>query len=101
MESSPHCLEESPLTIRLMKKETLEEDKVFVDGISSQTSADCLTLYMERMSDLDVKNIKYGAEKMTAIVTFKSSIGEIRNDQCLKNFDAYYLAQSCVTTYLL
>ena len=85
MESSPHFLEESPLTIRLMKKETLEGDKVFADGISSETSVDCLTLYMEKISGLEVKNITYGAEKMTAIVTFNGSIGEIRNHQCLKN----------------
>ena len=90
MESSPHCLEESSLTIRLMKKEILketlgeEDDKVLVDGISSETTTDCLKFYMERISDLDVKNITYGAQKMNAIVTFKSSIGEIRNDQCLQ-----------------
>ena len=84
MESSPHCLEESSLTIRLMKKEILketlgeEDDKVLVDGISSETTTDCLKFYMERISDLDVKNITYGAQKMKAIVTFKSSIGEMK-----------------------
>ena len=85
MESSPHCLEESSLTIRLKKKETLGEegDKVFVDGISSETSQDCLKFYMERISDLDVENITYGAQKMNAIVTFKSSIGEMKTFQLI------------------
>ena len=84
MESSPHCLEESSLTIRLKKKESLEEDdKVFVDDISSETSQDCLEFYMERISGLEVKDIKYGSQKMNAIVTFKSSIGEIRTFQLI------------------
>ena len=35
---------------------------------------------MERISDLEVKNITYGAEKRNAVVTFDSTIGKIREN---------------------
>ena len=59
--------------------EIFENDKVFVQGISTKTSQDCLLFYMERISDLVVKDITYGpenGESVNAIVTFGSTIGE-------------------------
>ena len=60
--------------------EVSENDKVFVQGISTKTTKDCLWFYMERISHLDVKDITYGpenGESVNAIVTFGSTIGEL------------------------
>ncbi|CAB4011021.1 poly [ADP-ribose] polymerase 14-like, partial [Paramuricea clavata] len=58
LETSPHSLEESALTLRRRKKvEISENDKVFVEGISKKTTEDCLKFYMERLSDSEVKDI--------------------------------------------
>ena len=83
METSPHSLEGCTLAVRKKNKEISENDKVFVKGISTKTSKDCLQFYMERISELDVKDITYGAkssESVNAIVTFDGIIGELRNN---------------------
>ena len=83
MEKIPHSLEGSTLTTRQKKAELSENDKVFVEGVSTNTSKDCLQFYMERISDLDVKNITYGTKSsgsVNAIVTFHGPVGELRND---------------------
>jgi hypothetical protein len=88
LETSPHSLEESALTLTRRKKvEISENDKVFVEGISKKTTEDCLKFYMERLSGSDVKDIKYGhaksrRESVNAIVTFHSPIGELNTSSC-------------------
>ena len=87
METSPHSLEESALTLTRRKKvEISENDKVFVEGISKKTTEDCLKFYMERLSGSDVKDIKYAhaksSESVNAIVTFHSPIGESNTSSC-------------------
>ena len=60
--------------------EISESDKLFVQGISAETTKDCLQLYIERISDLDVKDIQYGGksgENDNAIVTFDSTMGKL------------------------
>jgi hypothetical protein len=68
--------------------ETFANDKVFVEGISTKTSKDSLKFYMERISDSDVKDITYehakSSESINAIVTFHSSIGELRTTLLLQ-----------------
>ena len=83
METSPHSLDGCTLTTRQKKEETSENDKVFVEGISTKTTRDCLQFYMERISELDVKDITYSkksSESVNAIVTFDDMIGELRNN---------------------
>ena len=74
--------EDLTLTTRRKMAEIFENDKVFVQGILTKTTKDCLLFYMERISDLDVKDITYGpenGESVNAIVTFGSTIGELRS----------------------
>jgi hypothetical protein len=87
LETSPHSLEESTLTLTRRKKvEISENDKVFVEGISKKTTKDCLKFYMERLSGSDVKDIKYAhaksSESVNAIVIFHSPIGESNTSSC-------------------
>ena len=65
--------EESTLTTG-GKQEIFENDKVFVEGISTTTSKDSFKYYMERISGLPVKDITYGTKSSDG------TVGESRND---------------------
>jgi hypothetical protein len=70
--------ESTPTTGR--KEERFENDKVFVEGISTKTSKDSLKYYMERISGLPVKDITYGSDSVNAVGKFHGTVGESRND---------------------
>ena len=83
LEASTHSLDECTLEVREKKAELSENDKIFVEGISTTTTRDGLKYYVERISDLETKEITYGTRNnktVNAIVTFTSSIGEFGND---------------------
>ncbi|CAB4034807.1 serine threonine- kinase endoribonuclease IRE1 [Paramuricea clavata] len=68
--------EESTLTTG-RKEEIFENDKVFVEGISTKTSKDSLKYYMERISGLPVKDITYGtksSDSVNAVGKFHSTV---------------------------
>mgnify|MGYP002803371376 CR=1 FL=1 len=77
MKESLQSFEDLTLTVQGKMAEIFENDKVFVKGILTKTTKDCLWFYMERISDLDVKDITYGPENgetVDTIVTFDSTV---------------------------
>ena len=79
LEGSPHSMGQCTLIARKKKARVWEKNKILVEGISATTTKDGLMFYVERISDLEVKEITYGTrsnQTVNAIVTFHSSIGE-------------------------
>ena len=83
MENGPHNLNGYLLTVTEMKNVNISENEVLVRGISTTTSEECLTLYMEQISNyLVVNSIEYVKSWIdsvhNAIVKFYTTIGELR-----------------------
>ncbi|XP_028398972.1 protein mono-ADP-ribosyltransferase PARP14-like [Dendronephthya gigantea] len=77
LEESPHSMGQCTLVARKKKAKVWEKNKILVEGISTTTTRDGLMFYLERISDLEVKEMIYGTrsnQTVNAIVTFESSI---------------------------
>ena len=56
----------------------LDPRKLYVEELNPKTSNDCLTLYMEKFSGVDVEDIQFGCNN-NALVKFQSEPGNIQS----------------------
>ena len=79
----PHKIDGQMITVVRQppsKKVPLDPVRVHVQGISEKTTEDCLSIYLEKFADVDVKEVYFGCMN-NALAVFEREPGTFKGER--------------------